>query len=416
MAYDNRPAWSLRLAAERQARGWTQQQTIDALRMHADQQLPDDTNLLRMWKNWESGRHRPRHEYQRVIAAAFGSVSSAIFGPDPAPPPRRAESDLIIPDNDTIELVERIRHSDIDRASLDTLTITVERLCSEYSYMPAADLRREGQAWLAKLVRLLDQRLTLAQHRDVLVMAGWLALLVGCVEYDAKDYRGAEATRRAAASLGHEADHAVITAWSQELTCWFALTQGRYRQVVEAARVGRSMAPDASVAVQLAAQEAKAWARMGDRRQVELALERGRVLLESLPYPDNLDNHFTVDPDKFDFYAMDCYRRTGEDTMATMQADEVIRKSTATDGSLRAPMRVAEARTTLAVASARGGDLDGAVELGASALDIPRQSVPSLLMVTEDLVTELRRRYDREPAAVDYLDRINTLTHNQHDS
>jgi hypothetical protein len=31
-------------------------------------------------------------------------------------------------------------------------------------------------------------------------------------------------------------------------------------------------------------------------------------------------------------------------------------------------MRVAEARTTLAVASARGGDIDGEVELGTSAL------------------------------------------------
>ena len=144
------------------------------------------------------------------------------------------------------------------------------------------------------------------------------------------------------------------------------------------------------VAVQLAGQEAKAWARMGDRRQVELALERGRRLLESLPYPDNIDNHFTVDPDKYDFYAMDCYRRTGENAMARMHANEVIRKSTAPDGSLRSPMRVTEAHMTLAVVSAREGDLDGAVEAGSTALDIPRQSVPSLLMVTGDLVTELR--------------------------
>jgi hypothetical protein len=98
-----------------------------------------------------------------------------------------------------------------------------------------------------------------------------------------------------------------------------------------------------------------------------------------------------------------------------MQAVEVIRNATALDGSLRAPMRVAEARTTLGVASARGGDLDGAVELGASALDIPRQSVPSLLMVSEDLVSELRRRYDGESAADDYLDRIRTLA-NSHRS
>jgi len=63
-----------------------------------------------------------------------------------------------------------------------------------------------------------------------------------------------------------------IMAWAQEMTCWFALTQGRYRQVIEAARAGHQMAPQDAVSVQLAGQEAKAWARMGDRRQVELAL------------------------------------------------------------------------------------------------------------------------------------------------
>jgi transcriptional regulator with XRE-family HTH domain len=405
-----RPAWAQRLTAERVARGWTQQQTVDALRMSSGRMLPDSANLLRMWKNWEHGRHRPRSEYQRLIATAFGTVSAAIFGPDSTGPAARPESpEFLARPGDTLELVERIRHSDLDRAALDTLTITVERMCSEYSYLPSADLRREGQAWLAKLVRLLDSRLTLAQHREVLVLAGWLALLVGCVEYDGRDLRAAEAARRAAASLGQEADHAGVMGWAQEMTCWFALTQGRYRQVIEAAQAGRAVAAHEPVAVQLAAQEAKAWARMGDRRQVELALERGRVLLESLPYPDNLDNHFTVDPDKFDFYAMDCHRRVGEDATATVYAREVLRKSSAPDGALRSPMRAAEAHTTLAVAAAREGDLDGAIESGTTAIEIPRQSVPSLLMVTDDLVTELRQRYEREPGAIDYFDRLRAI-------
>jgi transcriptional regulator with XRE-family HTH domain len=406
---DVRPAWAQRLSAERQARGWTQQQTVEALRMQSDQQLPGGEHLLRMWKNWERGKHRPRADYQRLVAAAFGSVSAAIFGPDDTTHRRQAAPVVPTGSENTLELVERIRRSDLDRASFDTLTITVERLCSEYAYLPSADLRRESQAWMTKLVQLLDGRLTLTQHREVLVLAGWLALLVGCVEYDSQDLRAAEATRKAAATLGQEAGHAEIMAWAQEMSCWFALTQGRYRQVIEAARAGHQMAPHEAVSVQLAGQEAKAWARMGDRRQVELALERGRVLMESLPYPDNLDNHFTFDPDKFDFYAMDCYRRSGDDARATLHAQEVIRKSTAPDGSLRSPMRVSEAHTTLAVVSARDGDLDGAIDAGNAALDIPRQSVPSLLMVTEDLVVELRSRYDDEPGTTEYLERINTI-------
>lgn len=218
MPHESRPAWAQRLTAERLARGWTQQQTTEALRMQADRELPDPSHLLRMWKNWERGKHRPRPEYQRLIAAAFGSVSAAIFGPDAASPAPSIEPAVAMPSSDsTLELVERIRRSDLDRASLDTLTITVERLCSEYAFMPSADLRREGQAWMAKLVQLLDARLTLAQLREVLVLAGWLALLVGCVEYDTKDVRAAEATRRAAASLGQEAGHPAIMAWAQVL-------------------------------------------------------------------------------------------------------------------------------------------------------------------------------------------------------
>ena len=46
-----------------------------------------------------------------------------------------------------------------------------------------------------------------------------------------------------------------------------------------------------------------------------------------MPYPENLDHHFVVDPTKFDFYAMDCYRHLAEDRMAENLADEVIRGS-----------------------------------------------------------------------------------------
>lgn len=202
----------------------------------------------------------------------------------------------------------------------------------------------------------------------------------------------AETTRRMAMQLGQESGHAEIEAWAHEMRSWFALTQGRYREVVESARQGRALAPRTSVSVQLAAQEAKAWARIGDRRHVELALEKGRDLLETLPYPDNVRNHFAIDPDKFDFYAMDCYRKTGEDNLATVYADEVIRKSTAPDGTPQAPMRIAEAQITFAVAAARRGDLEEALSIGNAALDIPRQSGPSLVMVVQDLAAELSGR------------------------
>jgi hypothetical protein len=203
----------------------------------------------------------------------------------------------------------------------------------------------------------------------------------------------AEATRRAAFSLGEESGKADVMGWAYEMRAWFDLTQGNYRGVIAAAEAGEAIAPHHSVAVQLAAQRAKAWARLGDRRHVELALDRGRHLLETLPPPDNLDHHFIVDPAKFDFYAMDCYRILGENSFAEIYADEVIRNSTDFDGTERKPMRIAEARITLGVTAARAGDLSRAVVLGRQALTGDRKSLPSLTMVARDLSSALSRQY-----------------------
>jgi tetratricopeptide (TPR) repeat protein len=256
----------------------------------------------------------------------------------------------------------------------------------------------------------LDHRLTLPQHREVLTLAGWVALLLGCVEYDMGRRQAAEATRKAALSLGDEAHNSDILGWAHELRAWYALTQGDYRGVLAAAEAGFAVAPDRSVAVQLAAQRARVWARLGDRRQVEVALDQGRTLLEGLPHPEDLDHHFVVDPSKFDFYAMDCYRLLGENGLAQMYADEVIRSSTDFDGTERKPMRNAQARLTLGVVAARNGDLDAALSLGRAALAADRQSLPSLLMNSRELVEVLQQQYRDESATTEYLDRVRALS------
>lgn len=62
-------------------------------------------------------------------------------------------------------------------------------------------------------------------------------------------------------------------------------------RVVAASEHGMEEAGERGVSVQLAAQSIKAWARLKDRRQVEVALDRERSLLESLPRPSNPDHH-----------------------------------------------------------------------------------------------------------------------------
>ncbi|MFI1966780.1 XRE family transcriptional regulator [Streptomyces pathocidini] len=403
---DDRPAWARRITAERIARDWSQSDAVKALRAHAPSELPTHESMIRQWKRWESGG-MPSEFYRPIIAAMFGTVTHALF---PAPSRRNGEQEILVASGmETLEIVSRLNKSDVDNATMDALRITADRLCSEYPYMPSEQLLIEGRQWLRRVVELHSRSLTLAQHREVLALSGWLALLVGCVEYDSGDRHAAESTRRAALSLATEADHAEVAGWAHEMRAWFALTTGDYRGVITAAQAGIEQAPNHSVAVQLTAQEAKAWARLGDRRKVEVALDRGRRLLEGLPHPDNLDHHFVVDPAKFDFYAMDCYRLVGEDKLARNLAEEVLRAGTDFDGTERSPMRNAEARVTLGVTAAREGDLDQALIHGERALQGDRQSVPSLIMTSRELAAEVKKRYSTDPAAQDYLAHLRDL-------
>ncbi|MGV9255687.1 XRE family transcriptional regulator [Streptomyces sp. NPDC003697] len=403
---DDRPAWARRIAAERAARDWSQREAVRALRAHAPTELPAEESMIRQWKRWESGQ-MPNDFYQPIIAALFGTVTRALF---PAPTRRDGHAEILAASGmETLEIVSRLNRSDIDNATLDALRITTDRLASEYPFMPSEQLLIEGRQWLRRVVDLHTKSLTLAQHREVLALSGWLALLVGCVEYDTGDRHAAESTRQAALSLATEADHAEVAGWAHEMRAWFALTTGDYRGVIAAAQAGAEKAQHHSVAVQLAAQEAKAWARIGDRRQVEVALDKGRRLLEGMPYPENLDNHFVVDPAKFDFYAMDCYRLVGEDKLARTLAEEVLRAGTDFDGTERSPMRNAEARVTLGVTAAREGDLEQALTMGERALQGDRQSVPSLIMTSRELAAEMKRLYASEPSTQDYLARLHAL-------
>ncbi|MFE6152367.1 XRE family transcriptional regulator [Streptomyces sp. NPDC057889] len=403
---EDRPAWARRIAAERAARDWSQRDAVKALRAHATEEIPADDSMIRQWKRWESGQ-MPNEFYRPFIAAMFGTVTQAIF---PAPGRRDGNREVLAASGmETFEIVSRLSRSDVDTATLDALRITTDRLCSEYPFMPSEQLLIEGRQWLRRVVELHSKSLTLAQHREVLALSGWLALLVGCVEYDSGDRHAAEVTRQAALSLATEAEHGEVAGWAHEMRAWFALTTGDYRGVIAAAQAGAEVAAGHGVAVQLAGQEAKAWARLGDRRQVEVALDKGRRLLEGMPHPENLDNHFVVDPAKFDFYSMDCYRLVGEDKLARTLAEEVLRAGTDFDGTERAPMRNSEARVTLGVTAAREGDLEQALIMGERALQGDRQSVPSLIMTSRELAAEMRRRYASEPAAQDYLAHLKDL-------
>ncbi len=306
----------------------------------------------------------------------------------------------------TTELLRRIQASDTASCTLDALRATVDQLCCEYPYRDAGQLISEARDWLRHIAQVLRKPTGLREHRELLASAGWLAVLTACLEYDLGLRTSAQATRAAARQLAGEAEHSEIMAWTYEMESWFALTQRRYRDTVTDARAGQEVSRSHPVVVQLIAQEAKALGRMHDADGVRTTLDRGQQLLKNFPIPEHPEHHFVVDPNKWVFYAMDAYRMAGDDRLADEYAQQVMTNSIGPDGVEHAPMRIAEARLTLAVVAARRGDLERATTLGLEALRGPRKSLPSLLMVAGELDVELDRRYPNEPATAGFREAL----------
>ena len=74
------------------------------------------------------------------------------------------------------------------------------------------------------------------------MITGWLTALLGCVHYDLGEREEAETARRTAFEMGRQVGHGELMGWAHEMSAWFALVEGRYEDVVSAARMGQAMA------------------------------------------------------------------------------------------------------------------------------------------------------------------------------
>ncbi|MFC4586007.1 hypothetical protein, partial [Sphaerisporangium corydalis] len=313
----------------------------------------------------------------------------------------RAEADLY----GTMELAQQLQASDVGNGTLEALAEAVDLLCRAYPVV-SATLRDRTQKRLAQVSRLLSGRITLDQHRDLLVITGWLTALLGCVHYDLGEREEAETARRTAYEMGRQVGHGELMAWAYEMLAWFALVEGRYEDVVTAARMGQAVAGQTSAMVQLTLQEARGLARIGDRREADKALTRGADTLAKLPIPTNPDHHFVFDHAKWLYYAATAYTWLEDNDRAEEHALETIQIHTCPDGTSNAPMRVADAHIDLGIIHARRGNLDAAVNQGLTAFDIERKSLTDLVNRAGDLDRVIRHLFRREALAQEFHDRF----------
>ena len=281
---------------------------IDLLERIADGCAMPDESRLTLGLATRSGRGRTAH----TRAAAGFSAQAEQETPD---------GDLL-----ALELARRITATDVGAETLAGLEQAVDDLATRYPRTPPTHLLPDVRRYLTFVAHLLDARTTLAEHRRLLVAAGWLSLLSATVEIDLGQTSAAATHLRTAQSLAAHTGHREIHAWCLETRAWSVLTDGDYARSLSLSRAAQHIAPrGSSVHIQAIAQEGRSWARLGRRQETYSALDRVAALVSPMPQPDRPEHHFVYDPDKSVAYAATTLAWLG-DRAAEPHARQVIER------------------------------------------------------------------------------------------
>lgn len=316
----------------------------------------------------------------------------------------------VSPGDDELEAIEftrRVQSSDVGAATVDRLDVAFTDLATRYNSTPPQLLLQQVRKHTGYVLKLLDAKKTLREHRRLLVAGGWLSLLGATLHIDLNHDAAATAWLQTAADLACEAEHAEIGAWCYETEAWRRLTEGDHRQALTLSQTAQRIAPAGSSAlIQATAQEGRARARMGQAPETYEVIERVQRLSSDLGTPDNIEHHYQYDPTKAVAYTATTLAWLG-DAGAEPYAREVIARLSSSEDPATWPRRVASANLDLSLALIVSDRMDEACDRTRRAIESGRV-VPSNHWRALEVVKAVEAR--QLPEASDLTEAYQALT------
>ncbi|MFI6031383.1 helix-turn-helix domain-containing protein [Amycolatopsis magusensis] len=312
----------------------------------ADERCQAGGVLIAAYQKLEAAKLSSEQQRQSAELARYQDKAASYSVPSM---PAWGGPEALTDETAALELIRRVNASDVGDETLTRLEAVVDDLAIAYSVTPPAELLVRVRQYLTYVMGLMDARKTLAEHRRLLVIGGWLSLLAATVHIDLKQPAAATARLRTAASLAKDTEHHEIRAWCYETEAWRVLTDGYYERALELSKRAQAFAPmGSSIAIQSTAQEGRAHARLGNTRETYDALERVEQLVSPLPMPERPEHHYRYDPTKAVAYTATTLAWVG-DPAAERYAREIIARLAPSDDVAKWPRRVAAANLDLAL-------------------------------------------------------------------
>ncbi len=145
-------------------------------------------------------------------------------------------------DHEALELARRVAASDVSTETLSRLEGMVDGLAVQYPVTPPGELLGPVRRQVSYVMRLLDARKTLDEHRRLLIVGAWLSLLAATLYIDLERRAASTNWLVTVGSLARQAGQSEIDAWRYETEAWRVLTDGDYHQAVDGAIPGRTAA------------------------------------------------------------------------------------------------------------------------------------------------------------------------------
>jgi tetratricopeptide (TPR) repeat protein len=230
------------------------------------------------------------------------------------------------------------------------------------------------------------------------------------LSFDLGDYQAARAHCVTAWQLAEDAGERELGAWIRNIQAMVALYTRRFREAVRYAEAGGDLAAlGRTGSVQLPVLAARAHARLGHRRETDLAIQQAEQAFEKLQATTPPDSVFSVDAARVPFCAGTAYAWL-DPQRAAVYAREAISLYDAATGTGRWPANRALARLDLATALAQLGEPEESSHTALEAVAIfSERPVDSVMRCAGDLEAVLDMdQYRQLPAVRQFRELLHT--------
>jgi hypothetical protein len=392
------------LRGQRQARSWNVPEMTRQLRRAATEAgdvLPDNECLYTMIRRWERGTTGVSERYMLHYCRALGiepdrfGPPGPVTGPLPGvtgPPALPAlayrwtqepemgdhgiEHEVVMAAHEGSDHAEHTERRDIGDATLEQMRADVTRLSRAYMNGEPLALFLEMRRVRARMYAALDRRLWPRDQTDLYFLLGCINGLMAIAANGLGYPQAADELTRSGWAYAAIIDYKPLMAKLRMEAADQANWHGQFRQAREWADNGRDLLPRGRNAALMLLTYARATARIGDVEAARDAIAAASDAFEADYQDDVLEigGEFDLSRASLHYYAGSTFiAMPGSDSDAIGELERASALYAAGPGPGEDHSHYCElfARTDLATARLRAGQLDGAVEALAPVMTIP---------------------------------------------